>query len=122
VRMYKKDGANNVFLGEDNISHTPVDQEITLKSGNAFDISCFEKKVSEKRINDQKTEFAKEISISNNKKESVTVMFDEKNLYGKWSIKSDNEYKKIDANTARFEVAVPPGKDITLKYTATLER
>jgi len=122
VRIYKKDGANNVFLGEDNIDHTPVNQEITLKSGNAFDISCFEKKTSEKRIGDQKTEFSKEIIFSNSKKESVTVMFDEKNLYGKWSIKSDVQYKKIDANTARFELSVAPGNDVVLKYTATIER
>jgi len=122
VRIYKKDGANNVFLGEDNIDHTPVNQEITLKSGNAFDISCFEKKTSEKRIGDQKTEFSKEIIFSNSKKESVTVMFDEKNLYGKWSIKSDVQHKRIDANTARFELNVAPDKDVVLKYTATIER
>jgi len=122
LRIYKKDGANNIFLGEDDIDHTPVNQEITLKSGNAFDISCFEKKTSEKRLGDQKTEFAKEIIFSNSKKESVSVIFDEKNLYGKWSVKSDVQYKKIDANTARFELNVAPDKDVVLKYTATIER
>jgi len=122
VRMYKKDGANNVFLGEDNIEHTPTNQEVALKSGNAFDISCFEKRTSEKRLSDQKTEFSKEITFSNSKKEAVTVMFDEKNLYGKWVVKGDREHKRIDANSARFEVSVPAGGDAVLKYTATIER
>ncbi|MDR0304072.1 MAG: hypothetical protein LBH98_04785 [Chitinispirillales bacterium] len=121
VRMYKKDGANNVFLGEDNINHTPINEEITLKSGNAFDISCFEKKISDRKLSEQKTEFVKEITFSNHKKESVTLIFDERNLYGKWSIKSDDKYKKIDANTARFELNIPSGQDVVLKYTATIE-
>ena len=121
IRIYKKDGANSVFIGEDNINHTPVNEEITLKSGNAFDITCFEKKTSEKRINDKKTEFTKEITVSNHKKESVTLLFDE-TLYGNWTIKSDVKYKKFNANTARFELNVSADKEVVLKYTATIER
>ena len=81
IRIYKKDGENSVFIGEDNINHTPVNEEITLKSGNAFDITCFEKKTAEKRITDRKTEFTKEITVSNHKKENIALQFDE-TLYG----------------------------------------
>jgi hypothetical protein len=120
IRIYKKDGKNNVFLGEDNINHTPINEEIALKSGNAFDITCFEKKVSEKRIGEQKMEFVKEIIFANHKKESVSVMFDETNLRGKWTIKSDSKYVKLNANTARFELNIASGKEVVLTYTATV--
>lgn len=121
IRIYKKDGQNNVFIGEDNVKHTPINEEIALKSGDAFDITCFEKKTNEKKINDNKSEYSKEITFSNHKKESVSVWFEE-NLWGNWAIKSDMKYSKINANTAKFEVNIPAGKTIVLKYAATIER
>ena len=121
IRIYKKDGTNNIFVGEDNVNHTPINEEIVLRSGNAFDITAFERKVSEKQISDKKSEFVKEITFSNHKKESITLWFEE-NLWGNWTIKSDAKYTKINANTARFEVSVPAGKSVVLKYTATIER
>ena len=121
VRIYKKDGKNNVFLGEDNINHTPINEEVVLKSGDAFDITCFEKKVSERRINENKWEYSKEITVSNHKKENITLLFDE-NISGNWTVKSDAKYKKINANTARFDINVGAGKTVVLKFTATIER
>lgn len=121
MRIYKKDGQNNIFVGEDRINHTPINEEIMLKSGNAFDITAFDNKISERKINNEKTEFVKEVTLSNHKKEDVSVWFEE-NLWGTWEIKSNSKYTKINANTARFEVNIPAGKSVVLKYTATIER
>jgi hypothetical protein len=121
MRIYKKDGKHNVFLGEDRINHTPINEEIVLRSGSAFDITCFEKRTSERRINDNKHEYSKEVTISNHKKESVTVLFDE-NIFGNWTIKSDTGHKRINANTARFEMNIGAGKTVVLKFTTTVER
>ena len=42
VRVFKEDSADGSleFIGEDSIDHTPKDENITLTTGNAFDISA----------------------------------------------------------------------------------
>ena len=42
VRVFKEDSADGSleFLGEDSIDHTPKDENVTLGTGNAFDISA----------------------------------------------------------------------------------
>lgn len=42
VRVFKADEADNSleFIGEDSIDHTPRDENITLNTGNAFDITA----------------------------------------------------------------------------------
>jgi len=38
ARLYKSDGESVEFIGEDMIEHTPKDEKIKLKVGDAFDI------------------------------------------------------------------------------------
>src|SRR4029077_111971 len=41
VRVYQSDSKGGVqFVGEDRIDHTPKDEAINLKIGNAFDVVC----------------------------------------------------------------------------------
>lgn len=41
VRVYKKDAqGHDQFIGEDQIDHTPKNEQIRLKLGNAFDITA----------------------------------------------------------------------------------
>lgn len=42
VRVFKTDSADGSleFIGEDSINHTPKDENITIKTGNAFDITA----------------------------------------------------------------------------------
>src|SRR5262249_22005396 len=41
VRVYQADSKGGVqFVGEDHITHTPKDEELNLKIGNAFDVAC----------------------------------------------------------------------------------
>lgn len=50
VRVFKEDSADGSleFIGEDSIDHTPKDENITLTTGKAFDISA-DKIASNKR-------------------------------------------------------------------------
>ena len=49
IRVFKEDEADGSleFIGEDNIDHTPKNENITITTGNAFDIVA--NKYSEKR-------------------------------------------------------------------------
>ena len=42
VRVFKEDSTDGSleFIGEDSIDHTPKDENVTLTTGNAFDISA----------------------------------------------------------------------------------
>ncbi|MCL2844671.1 MAG: hypothetical protein FWE23_04370 [Chitinivibrionia bacterium] len=121
VRIYRKDGDKNVFDGEDNVSHTPINEHITLRSGTAFDITCFVRTTAQRQVNDRRSEFTKEVSISNHKRENITVLFEEI-IHGNWTIRSNQRHTQVDANTARFEVAVRAGQTTTFAFTATVDR
>src|SRR5437660_11250658 len=46
VRLYKKDDkGNQQFIGEDRIDHTPKDEDVRVKVGNAFDIVAERKQI-----------------------------------------------------------------------------
>src|SRR5256886_7512250 len=79
IRLYKKeDKGNHQFIGEDRIDHTPKDEDVRVKVGDAFDI------VAERKQTDYKVlasghvyEYAYEIKIRNHKDEPVTVIVNE---------------------------------------------
>src|SRR6478752_7122935 len=50
VRVYKKDSTGNAqFIGEDNIDHTPKNESVRLKLGDAFDVTGDKKQTDFKR-------------------------------------------------------------------------
>ena len=51
IRLYKKDDkGNQQFIGEDNIDHTPKDEDVRVKVGDAFDIVAERKQTDYKVI------------------------------------------------------------------------
>lgn len=79
LRVYKKDSKGNAqFVGEDNIDHTPKNESVRLKLGEAFDVTADKKQTDFKVLpNPQKNhsafESAFELVLKNAKKETVTV-------------------------------------------------
>jgi len=106
VRLYKSDGGASEFIGEDMIDHTPKDEKIKLKIGEAFDIVAEETQLENKKITDKIYESTYQIKLRNHKEEEVTVDV-EKNLGGNWEVKETNyEYAKKDASTIAFKIPV----------------
>ena len=55
VRVYQADSKGGVqFVGEDRIDHTPKDETLNLKIGNAFDVVCERKQTDFEKIADQR--------------------------------------------------------------------
>ncbi len=83
IRVYKKDGAGNAqFVGEDNIDHTPRNEKVRLKLGEAFDVTADKKQTDFKRFpsptkGNALFESAFEIVLKNAKKNEVTVTVQE---------------------------------------------
>lgn len=124
IRVYKKDTSGNAqFIGEDNIDHTPRNEEVRLKLGDAFDITADKKQTNfEKRVAFGKYSYAYEsayeIKIKNAKSEAVTVVVREP-VPGDWKmLEHSHSYKKVASGTAEWQIEVPAEGSTTLEYTA----
>ncbi|WP_243324478.1 DUF4139 domain-containing protein [Geothrix sp. SG200] len=122
IRVYKRDGEGRAqFVGEDSIDHTPKNEVVRLKLGEAFDITARRKQTDYKSLGKQGKygfvhESAFEIELKNAKKEPVTVTVLEP-MPGDWEVlQSSHPCTKAAAGTGKFQVAVPAEGKATLTY------
>jgi hypothetical protein len=117
VRVYKNDNEQSLqFVGEDSIDHTPKDEKIRVKLGDAFDVVGSRKQTSWKKIAWDTYEVGFEVSLRNHKKENAVVKVIEP-IPGDWKmLSSTHSYKKTEAFTAEFEIPVPKDKEVKLSY------
>ncbi|MBI5374027.1 MAG: DUF4139 domain-containing protein [Candidatus Schekmanbacteria bacterium] len=117
IRTYKGDTEGSLqFIGEDSINHTPENEKITIKIGEAFDVVGERKQTDWRKLANDTYESAYEITLRNHKKEDITVKVTEP-IPGDWTIiLSSHEYKKPDASTAEFNINVPNDGEAKLIY------
>jgi hypothetical protein len=118
VRVYKadKNGAKQ-FVGEDAIDHTPRDERVRIKAGEAFDVVADRKQMSWSSLGDCSAESAWSIEIRNHKDEDIRVEVREP-TGGDWQItKSSHPAQKEDAHNVFFDVPVAKRGKTQLTYT-----
>jgi len=124
VRVYQRDSAGRPqFVGEDSIDHTPKNERVRLKLGDAFDLTAQRRQTDFKSLGAQGQyhycyETAFQVDLKNAKKEAVTVSVLEP-LRGDWEIVQKNrEFTKETSGLARFRVTVPAEGEASLIYRA----
>ena len=117
VRVYQEDSKGGVqFVGEDRITHTPKDETLNLKIGNAFDVVCERNQVDFEKIAGNVYEFEYAITLRNHKATPVTVEVNEP-IGGTWRmVRSSHEWAKTAAWAAQFHVPVAADGTTVLKY------
>ncbi|HEX2340820.1 MAG TPA: DUF4139 domain-containing protein [Vicinamibacterales bacterium] len=117
VRVYQSDASGGVqFVGEDRIGHTPVDEELSLQIGNAFDVVCERKQTDYTVLGGSTYEMAFEITLRNHKKTPITVQVNEP-IAGDWTmVQTSHNATKTEAWAARFDVPVAAGGASVLRY------
>jgi hypothetical protein len=117
VRVYKADtSGSQQLIGEDWVNHTPKDEKIKIKMGDAFDVIGERTQKDWKRIAPNLYEVEWEISLRNHKKEAVTVEVVEP-MPGDWEvIRASHPHEKIQAFTARWKMPVPKEGEAKLHY------
>ena len=117
VRVYQADSKGGLqFVGEDRIDHTPKDETINLKIGDAFDVVCERKQKDFDRIADNVYELEYEITLRNHKSAPVTVEVNEP-IGGSWRmLQSSHAWEKTAAFAAQFKVPVAQDGTSTLTY------
>jgi hypothetical protein len=117
VRVYQSDSKGGVqFVGEDRIDHTPKDETLNLKIGNAFDVVCERKQTDFQKIASTVYEVEYEITLRNHKTAPVSVEVNEP-IGGTWRmLQSSHPSTKTSAWAAQFAVPVPADGTAVLKY------
>ncbi len=117
VRVYQADSKGGLQLaGEDRIGHTPKDETLKLKIGNAFDVVCERNQIDFQKIASNVYEFEYEITLRNHKTIPITVEVNEP-IGGSWRmVRSTHAATKTSAWAAQFSVPVAQDGSATLKY------
>ncbi|MGH7320998.1 MAG: DUF4139 domain-containing protein [Candidatus Rokuibacteriota bacterium] len=121
VRVYKADTAGSQqFIGEDWIDHTPKDERVKIKMGNAFDIVGERVQKDWRKLASQLYEVEWEISLRNHKKQAQTVTVIEP-VPGDWQVlHSTHPFEKVEAHTLKYEVSVPAEGSTKVTYRLRL--
>ncbi|MGD9899193.1 MAG: DUF4139 domain-containing protein [Calditrichaceae bacterium] len=120
IRLYKADGNELEFVGENRIKHTPKDEKLEIEVGKAFDVvaerDVLETQRREKRSQTQKISY----TLRNHKNTDIELEILERvNPYQEVELVSSN-YKLFEkkANFLKFKIPVKAGEEssLTMEY------
>ena len=122
VRVYKEDSKGALqFIGEDRIDHTPENETVRLKLGDAFDLTAAKKQTDFKKIAGEGRynyiyEAAFEVKLKNAKKEEVEIKLVEP-IPGDWEILTESHsHLKESSSVASWRIPIPAKGEATLVY------
>ena len=118
VRVYKRDASGaQQFIGEDLIDHTPRDEEVRIKMGEAFDVVGDRRQMDYTVISGCVSESSWRIDLRNHKHEDVEVTLVEP-VGGDWEIlSSSHPFTQLDAWTFTLNPEVAANGETTVEYT-----
>ena len=118
VRVYKEDGSGaQQFIGEDRIDHTPRDERVRIRMGDAFDVVGDRRQMRWTPMGSCTSESEWALELRNHKDTPVNVDVVEP-IGGSWEIlRSSHPAERVDAHTFRFDVPVPARGAVQVTYT-----
>lgn len=118
IRVYRADksGAQQ-FIGEDRIDHTPRDEKVRVRVGEAFDVLADRKQLVYRTLGNCSSESQWEIELRNHKDSPVDVEVLEP-AGGDWTVVTSSlPWERRDAQTFAFKPKVPARGSTKLTYT-----
>jgi hypothetical protein len=118
VRVYKEDGSGaQQFIGEDRIDHTPRDERVRVKMGEAFDVVGDRRQTNYTVLGGCASESEWAVELRNHKDVPARVDVIEP-VGGDWQIlRSSLPFQKVDAHTFRFDLNVPARGSTKVTYS-----
>jgi hypothetical protein len=122
VRVYKADSSGTLqFVGEDSIDHTPKDEKLRVKLGEAFDVVGERRQLSYNAIDRCSGQSDWQVIIRNHKQEMVAVQVVEF-ADGDYTIfKSSQAHRADDLRHFSFDLRVPANGQSTIAYTVRVK-
>ena len=122
VRIYKRDSQDQAqFVGEDRIDHTPKNEQVRLKLGEAFDVTADKVQTDFVKLSGMgpwqyQFETAYRFKLHNAKPEPVKVKVREP-IPGDWQmLEASHPHRKVAANLAEWEIEIPAEGEVELSY------
>jgi hypothetical protein len=118
VRVYLRDAKGEAkFAGEDSIDHTPQGSELSLKLGQAFDVTVQPTLVAQERHGSNRTLSSMSYRLRNARGAPVTVSLRQGGLGLKGRVLQESEKsRRIDADTLGWDVTVPANGETVLTF------
>ena len=119
IRIFQEDGhGSHIYLGEDNLSYTPVGRDAAAYIGDSRDVVVTQRKLQETMINikrnkgnavvlyDSEERIGAEIENFKSQPLVLTVI---EHIPGQWDlVKSSHPYTLEDAGTLKYEISLKP--------------
>ncbi|TCS13687.1 DUF4139 domain-containing protein [Caulobacter sp. BK020] len=119
MRVYVRDKAGDPkFVGENAIDHTPAGSELSIKTGDAFDVTSQATLVSDEKVSRTRSRYTMKYLIRNARPEPVTVELRQGGLGRDGEVKAESlKSRRIDARTLGWSVPTPANGETTLTFT-----
>jgi len=119
MRVYMRDQAGDPkFIGENAIDHTPGGSELSIKTGDAFDVTSQATLVSQEKVSKTRSRYEVKYLVRNARPEAVTVELRQAGLWRDGEVKAESlKSRRIDARTLGWSVPVPANGETVLTFT-----
>lgn len=119
VRVYMKDVAGEPrFVGENRIDHTPEGSDISVKIGEAFDVTVQPTVVAQTSAGPYRSRYRMTYLVRNAKAQPVTVTIRQGGLWREGKVLDESlKSRRVDAYNLAWDVPVPAGGETTLSFT-----
>jgi hypothetical protein len=123
VRVYVRDAAGEPkFVGEDAIEHTPAGSELSIKTGEAFDVTVQPTLTEQARLSSDRTRYSMSYLVHSARSEPVMVEIRQSGLGRSARVKAESlPSRRLDASTLLWSVPVPANGDTKLTFTVDNE-
>ncbi len=124
VRIYMHDTDGTLkFIGESAIDHTPQGSDLSLRTGDAFDVTIQPTQVSQTIVDKRRTRYEMAFLLHNAQKSPVTVQLRQDSLYGESKVLDESlKSRRVDASNLEWSVPVPAEGETKLTFTVEQAR
>ena len=118
VRIYMRDADGALkLIGESNIGHTPQGSDLSLRTGEAFDITVQPTVVSEQTVDKKRTRHEMTYLVRNAKDTPVTVQLRQGTYLPNLKVLEESiKSQRVDASEVRWDVPVPAEGETKLTF------
>jgi len=119
VRVYVRDAAGEPkFVGENHIDHTPQGSDISVKIGEAFDVTVQPTVLSQERVDRRTSRYRMSYVVRNARPQPVTVTIRQGGLWRNGKVVEENlRSRRLDAYNLAWDVTVPANGETPLTFT-----
>lgn len=123
VKVYELDRDGELeFTGEEAIGHTPIDEKLTLITGEAFDVISESRETArEKRSGQEYVTYR--YALQNGSQENIRIDISHTIYEQLWKMESStHDYEVKNTSEVEFSVRVAAGKSVVVEFTYKVDK